>query len=72
MHLVFLSVAVNAPHPLFQAIRVPRKIIVEHKVAELQVNPFARGLGCEEKLRLLAERFLRRYPLFVRHFPVDD
>ena len=72
MHLVFLSVAVNAPHPLFQAIRVPRKIIVEHQVAELEVNSFARGFGCEKKLRLIPKRILRRYPLFVRHFPVDN
>jgi len=38
-----LAVAVDASHPLLQAVRVPRDIVVEEDVANLKVDAFAGG-----------------------------
>ena len=40
-----LSVAVDAAHPLFEAVRIPRDVVVEEDVAALQVDPFAGRFG---------------------------
>ena len=42
--IVLLAVAVDAAHALFQAGRIPGDIVVDHQPAELQVNPFTRGI----------------------------
>ena len=44
-----LPVTVNAPHPLLEARRVPRDVVVHHQPAELEVDPFSgRVRGDEE------------------------
>ena len=40
-----LPVAVDAPHALFQAVGVPRDVVVEQDAAALQVDALAGGLG---------------------------
>ena len=44
-HVVLLAVAVDAPHTLFEARRIPGDVVVHHRPAELEVDPFARGIG---------------------------
>jgi len=41
---------VDAPHPLLEAIRVPRNVVVEEDVAHLQVDAFPGRLGRHEHL----------------------
>ena len=43
--VVPLPVAVDPAHPLFEAGRVPRHVVVHHQPAELQVDSFAGGVG---------------------------
>ena len=43
--LFLLAIAVDPPHPLLQAVRVPGDVVVDHQVAELQVDAFAGRLG---------------------------
>ena len=52
---MLLAVAVDAAHPLLQAHRVPRDVVVDHEPAELEVDAFAGGLGGDQDLALLAE-----------------
>lgn len=47
-----LAVAVDAAHPLLQAVRVPGDIVVEEDVAGLEVDPFAGRFGGDEDLDL--------------------
>ena len=47
-----LPVAVDAPHPLLEAIRIPGDVVVEEDVAGLEVDPLARGLGGDQNLNL--------------------
>jgi hypothetical protein len=42
---------VNTAHPLLEACGIPRDVVVHHEPAELQVDPLAGGVGCEEILR---------------------
>ena len=54
-----LAVAVDAAHPLLEAVGVPGDVVVEQDVAELEVDALARGLGGDEDLdRALAELLL--------------
>ena len=48
--VVALAVSVDATHPLFEPVRVPRNVIVDQEVAELQVDAFASSLGGDEHL----------------------
>ena len=43
-----LTDAVNTAKSLFQPVWVPGKIIVDHEVGVLQIDPFARGIGGDE------------------------
>src|SRR5947208_1904576 len=52
---MFLAIAVDAAHALFEADRVPGDVVVDHEPAELQVDALARGLCGDKHLRLLAE-----------------
>ena len=64
-----LADAVDAPKPLFDAVRVPRQIVIHHQVRALEVDAFACGVGREENLhlRIVPERLLRLHPLFAAH-----
>ena len=50
-HVVALAVAVNAAHALLQPRRIPGDVVVHHEPAELEVDPFARGVGRHEVAR---------------------
>ena len=43
-----LSYAVNATKPLLNAIRVPGKIVVDHQVRPLKVNPLTCSISREQ------------------------
>ena len=45
-----LSVAVDTAHSLFEAVRIPRDVVVEEDVAALQVDAFAGRLGGDQDL----------------------
>ena len=47
-----LAVAVDAAHPLLEAVRVPGDVVVEEDVADLEVDALARGLGGDQDLDL--------------------
>jgi len=58
-----LAVAVNAPHALLEAVRIPRDVVVEHNVAALEVDALAGCLGRHEHLDLpILELLLRIEP----------
>ncbi len=50
--ILALAVAVDASHPLLQAVRVPRDVVVEEDVADLKVDAFASSLGRNKYLDL--------------------
>ena len=51
-----LAVAMDASHPLFQPVGVPRDVVVEQDVAALEVDAFAGRLGRDQDLdRAFAE-----------------
>ena len=50
-----LAVPMAAPDTLLDALRVPRQIVVDDRLAKLQVQPFCAGLGAYENLRTRAE-----------------
>ena len=48
----------DATHPLFESIGVPRNIGVNHVPAELEVDAFTSRFSCNENLGVLAELLL--------------
>ena len=40
-----LANPMDAPHSLLQAHRIPRKVVIDHQMAELEVDSLSRGLG---------------------------
>src|SRR5262245_39144855 len=50
-----LADAMDATHPLFQTVGVPRHVVVDHQMAELQVHALASGVRCDADLHLLVE-----------------
>ena len=53
--ITLLAVPMTAPDALFDALRVPRQIVVDNRLAKLQVQPFCASLGAYEHLRTRAE-----------------
>jgi hypothetical protein len=53
--VLFLAVAMDAAHALFQAHRVPGDVVVDHQPAELEVDTLAGGLGGDQHLGGFAE-----------------
>ena len=43
-----LADAVDAAEPLFEAVRVPRQVVVDHQVGVLEVHALAGGVGGDE------------------------
>jgi hypothetical protein len=41
----------DAPHPLFEPIRIPGDVVIEEDVAALEVDAFASRLSGDEDLR---------------------
>ena len=67
----------DATHALFQAVRVPGDVIVDHVPAELQVDALASRLGRHQDLAVFPELALRSdagargIPIADLHAPVD-
>ncbi len=61
--------AMNAPKALFDAVWVPRQVVVHHQVRALQVDSFTCGIRCEQHLHLgiMQKGFLRLRPLLATH-----
>ena len=47
-----LADPVDAPHALLKPVGVPGQVVVDHQVAELEIDAFARGLGRDADLLL--------------------
>ncbi|HBB17978.1 MAG TPA: hypothetical protein DCZ97_13600 [Syntrophus sp. (in: bacteria)] len=62
-----LSDAVNAAQPLLQSGRVPGHVVVDHQVAELEVDAFAGGLCRDADLSGGSENLLRSFALMGVH-----
>ena len=60
--VLLLEVAVDAAHALLQAHRIPGNVVVDHEPAELEVDAFARRLGCRHDLAAFTELALRIDP----------
>ena len=53
--IFLLTVAMDTANPLFKPHRVPGNVKVDHQPAELQVDPFTGGFGCDKHLCRFAE-----------------
>ena len=69
-----LADAVDAAEALFQAVRVPGQVVVDHQVGALQVDAFAGGVGGDEDFDFLVvlEGFLGLAPFFAADAAVND
>ena len=67
-----LADPVDATHALLEPVGVPRDVVVDHQVAELEVDALAGGLGGDHDLRSLAEVLLRCDSLPKLQATVDD
>ena len=70
---VTLANAVNAPETLFQAVRVPRQVVVHHEMRPLEVDAFAGSVGGDqnEHIGIVHERFLDLAAFLARGLPVN-
>ena len=57
-----LAVAVDAADALLDALRVPRQVVVDDRVAELEVQALGAGFGRDEDLRSVSELVDKRQP----------
>ena len=69
-----LTDAVDSPEALFETIRVPWQIIINHQVCALEVDTFAGGIGGQQHLHLgiVLEGFLNFQAFFAADTAVDD
>ena len=70
-HRVLLTDAVHPTDALFKSHRVPRDIVVDYHVAELQIQSLATRVGRHEDTGLLREGALDRRPLLHPHGAVE-
>ena len=65
--------AVDAAEPLFEAVRVPGQVIVDHQMRALQVDALAGGVGSQqdENVLVLFEGFLGFGSLLTAHPAVN-
>ena len=63
----------DAAEALFDAVRVPRQVVVDHQVRALKVDSFAGGVRGQKDLHfgIVLERLLGLHPLFTAHGAVD-
>ena len=47
-----LANAVDAPEALFEAIRIPRQVVVHHQVGVLEIDAFTGGIGGDQNAYL--------------------
>ena len=69
--LVVLADAVDAAEALFQARRVPRHVVIDHQVAELEVDALAGSLGRDADLPGVRKSSWARLPLMRVHAAVN-
>src|SRR6185503_16303873 len=55
VHVVLLPQPVEAPDPLLDPHRIPRKVVIHEEPAELEVSPFASRLRAHENARAIPE-----------------
>ncbi len=69
-----LANPVDAAKALFQAVRIPGKVVVHHEVSALKVDTFPCGVRCYENQNfwIKLECLLRVQALFPAHATVDD
>jgi hypothetical protein len=72
LDFVLLAVAVDSPHSLFQPVRVPRQIPVDHHPAELEVDALTGGICPDQELGVLPEPLFGGDAVLELHAPVDD
>ena len=51
-----LTDSVDAPKTLFQAIGIPRQVVIDHQVGTLQVNAFTCCIGGNQHLHIFVLR----------------
>ena len=56
--ILVLPVAVDASHPLLEAVGVPGDVVIEEDVARLEVDPLPRSLGGDQDLDLAVTELL--------------
>jgi len=73
LDLLLLSVAVDAPDPLFEPVRVPGQFVVRHDVAAvLEIDPLTRCVGREQEPRLpVVELVFDPRPFLLVHVAVN-
>ena len=71
VHVIGLADPVDAAHPLLQPVGVPRDVVVDHQVAELEVDALPGRLGGDHDLGGLPEVAFLLDPLRQLHLAVD-
>src|SRR5207247_8265892 len=66
-----LPIPVDAPHPLFQPVWIPRDVVVDHEMAKLEVDALASCLSGNQDLGFVLEHGLRFDPLFELHVAMN-
>ncbi len=61
----------DSPHTLLQAVRVPGNVVVDHQMAELQIDAFTGSFCSYHYLGFILEDALCLYPIFQSHTTVD-
>ena len=68
---MLLSDAVDAPHALLEPHWVPRHVVVDHEVAELEIDAFTSSLGRDTYLRVTLKLDLPQLALLWAQTTVD-
>jgi tRNA (guanine-N7-)-methyltransferase len=63
---------VDPAHPLLEPVWVPRNVVVDHQVAELEVDPLPRSLRSDHDLGALAKAFFSGNSIAQLDAAVDD
>ncbi len=68
-----LADAVDTAEPLFEAVGVPRQVVVHHQVGALEIDPLSRSVGGKQHpdFGIVAECFLRFEPVAPIHPTMD-
>ena len=59
-------------HSLFQSVRIPWDIIVDHQVTELEVDTLSRRFRGDQHIALVFKNAFRLNSVFQSHSAVDD
>mgnify|MGYP000550278102 CR=1 FL=1 len=68
-----LTDSVDTSETLFQPVRVPWKIVIDHEVRALQIDALARGIGGDHDAHvgILSEPFLGAVAFLTTHTALD-